>query len=163
MTYSSFSEGLRDAGSSWARLIVCRHWPAASIQGESWHPGRTLRRCALATAYIPGYAFGSGPTKTHVVGANATGGIARNLTAQVGVNYAHGSRDNPNLTEHMTRSMVIGGLGYLIGPVLANLTGNWLYFSNSTDQSVSQSVRVLKKDGHVVIFLCVYEPEPVIL
>ena len=48
------------------------------------------------------------------------------------------------------------GARYLLGPVLASLTANWLYVSNSTDSNTR--VRVLKKDGHAGVLLCVYEP-----
>ena len=100
-------------------------------------PGAYTASLRYTYSVFPSYAFGAGPTKAHVVGANVIGGIARNLSAQAGINYAHGSRDNLDSTYDSVG--VIGGLGYLMGPVLANLTANWMYFSNSTDQVGSQS------------------------
>jgi hypothetical protein len=79
-----------------------------------------------------------------------TGGIYRNLTAQAGINFSHGSRSNPVTT--FDSVSVTGGLGYLIGPVLANLTGNWLFFSNSTTQSGSQSQYEFSKKMVMLMF-----------
>ena len=81
----------------------------------------------------PSYAFGAGPMKTLGVGINANGGITRNLSGQMGVNYAHGNRDLPS-SSFDTVALSAGAL-YLIGPVLATLTYNWLYFANSSDQA----------------------------
>jgi hypothetical protein len=142
MTYSSFSEGLRAAGSSGPFDSL------PSLAG-SLNPGGIIAAGAYTAALrynysiYPSFAFGAGPTKTHVVGANVTGGIARNLTAQAGINFSHGSRSNPSTTFDSVG--VTGGLGYLMGPVLANLTANWLYFSNSAAQSVGQSQYELSK------------------
>jgi len=131
MTYSSFAEGLRGMFDSLPSL------DGSLNPGGIMAPGAYTASLRSSYSIYPGTAFGSGPTKTYLLGANATGGIARNLTAQAGVNYAHGSSSNPDRTFDSVN--VTGGLGYLIGPVLADLTVNWLYFSNSTTQSVGQS------------------------
>jgi hypothetical protein len=129
MTYSSFSEGLRDAGSS-GPFDNLPSLAGSLNPGRIMAPGAYIAGLRYTYSIFPSYAFGAGPTKTHVVGANVAGGIARNLSAQAGINYAHGSRSNPDSTFDTVG--VTGGLGYLIGPVLASLTANWLYFSNSS-------------------------------
>jgi hypothetical protein len=136
MTYSSFSEELRAAGSS-GPFDSLPSLAGSLNPGGIMNPGAYTATLRYTYSLFPSYAFGAGPTKTHVVGANVTGGIARNLTAQAGINFAHGSRSNPDTSFDSVG--VVGGLGYLMGPVLANLTGNWLYFTNSTTQSGSQS------------------------
>jgi hypothetical protein len=149
MTYSSFSEGLRAAGSSGPFDSL------PSLTG-SLNPGGIMTPGAYSVALrytynvFPSYAFGAGPTKTHVVGANVTGGVFRNLTAQAGINFFHGSRSNPVTT--FDSVAVTGGLGYLMGPVLANLTANWLFFSNSTAQSGGQSQYEFSKKMVMLMF-----------
>lgn len=131
MTYSSFSEGLRGPFDSLPSL-------AGSLNpGVIMAPGTYTAVLRYNYSIYPSYAFGAGPTKTHVIDAKVTGGIARNLTALALINFSHGTRSNPDTTFDSVG--VTGGLGYLIGPVLADLTLNWLYFSNSTAQSAGQS------------------------
>ena len=136
MTYSSFSEGLRDAGSS-GPFDSLPSLAGSLNPGGIMSPGAYTAGLRYNYSISPSYAFGSGPMKTHGVGANVSGGIARNLSARAGINYSHGSRSNSASTFDSVG--VTGGLGYLMGPVLANLTANWLYFANSVDQSVGQS------------------------
>jgi hypothetical protein len=93
---------------------------------------------------FPSYAFGSGPIKAHVLGASVTGGITSKLTAQVGMNYSHGSSSSPPNTFDSVG--VTGALSYLLGPVLASLTYNWMYFSNSsTDLAQNRSDYLFSK------------------
>jgi hypothetical protein len=98
-------------------------------------PGEYTATLRATYTILPSFAFGSGPAKTYVVGTNVIGGVSRNLSANVGINYAHGSRDNSNGNSTYDSVAVIGGLGYLMGPVLANLTGTWMYFDNSSPQA----------------------------
>jgi hypothetical protein len=135
LSYSSFSEGLRVAGSSLDSLPSL----VGSISpGGILAPGAYIASMSYNFSVLPTFAFGSGPMKVHVVGVNATGGITSNLSAQVGVNYSHGTISQPSSTFDTVG--VTAGARYLIGPVLASLTYNWLYFSNQTDQSaLSQS------------------------
>jgi hypothetical protein len=131
MTYSSFSEGLRAAGSSdpfgELPLLAGSHSPGGILA-----PGAYNASLRYNYSIFPSFAFGFGPMQAHNVNANVVGGIARNLSAQAGINYSHGSRSSPASTFDSTG--VTGGIMYLMGPVLADLTANWLYFSNSADQ-----------------------------
>ena len=61
-------------------------------------PGAYTVTMSYRFSVFPSFAFGAGPMKTHVVGANAIGGITSNLTAQVGMNYAHGTSSIPTHT-----------------------------------------------------------------
>ena len=134
MSYSSFSEGLRAAGSSLGPFDSLPSLDGSLNPGGIMTPGAYTADLRSTYTIYPGTAFGAGPTKTYILGANATGGIARNLTAQARMNYSHGSSSNPHRTFDSVN--VTGGLGYLIGPVLADLTVNWLYFSNSPNESL---------------------------
>ena len=83
---------------------------------------------------FPGYAFSSGPQQTHLLGLNASGGITSRLTGNVGMNYAHRTSLDVSSSTSDTVGVTVGAR-YLLGPVLASLTANWLYFSNSTAQT----------------------------
>jgi len=106
-------------------------------------PGQYNATLAYTFSVYPSYGGGAGAIRVHVVGINALGGITSKLTGQVGVNYAHsagsgssGSYDTYGLT---------AGLRYLIGPVLAQLTANYLNFQNSI-HTPSSSVTALSKE-----------------
>ena len=131
MTYSSFAEGLRGMFDSLPSL------DGSLNPGGIMAPGAYTASLNSTYTIYPSTAFGAGPTNIYNLGANATGGIARNLTALAVVTYSHGSSSNPDRTFDSVN--VTGGLGTLIGPVLADLTVNWLYFSNSTTQLAGQS------------------------
>lgn len=73
--------------------------------------------------------------KTHIVGINARGGITANLTAQAGMNYSHGTTSTP--ASSFDTLGATAGASYLLGPVLVNLTYNWLYFSSSFAESAT--------------------------
>lgn len=133
MTYSSFSEGLRAAGSSSGPFDRLPSLAGSLNPGGIIAPGAYIATMGYNFSVLPSYAFGSGPMKTHVVGVNASGGITPKLTGQVGMNYAHGIGSLPSSTFD-TLGVTVGA-SYLIGPVLASLSYNWLYFSSSTDQS----------------------------
>jgi hypothetical protein len=145
MTYSSFSEGLRAAGSyigsSGSSMSPFDSLPSlvGSLNpGGIIAPGAYIAAMSYSYSIFPSYAFGSGPMKTHVVGVNASGGITPKLTGLVGMNYSHGTRSLPSST--FDTLGLTAGARYLIGPVLASLTYSWLYFSSSVDQSsLSQS------------------------
>lgn len=137
MTYSSFSEGLRAANSSLSPFDGLPGLAGSLNPGGVMAPGAFTASMRYTYSIFPSFAFGSGPMQTHLVGVNATGGITSNLTGQVGINYSHGTRSLPAAT--FDTLGLTAGAGYLIGPVLASLTYNWLYVSSSTDQSFSQS------------------------
>jgi hypothetical protein len=133
MTYSSYSEQLREAGPNDGPPSL-----AGSLSpGAIITPGAYTATMAYRYTFIPGFAFSSGPQQAHVLGLTVTGGITPNLTGNVGMNYAHRSAlSGPSSTADTVGVSV--GARYLIrspiGPVLASLTGNWMYVSNSTTQ-----------------------------
>lgn len=134
MTYRSFSEELRDAGPFDSLPSLA----GSLIPGGIMAPGAYTASMRYTYSIFPSFAFGSGPLKTHVVGVNAIGGITSNLSGQAGINYAHGTRSAPTSTFD-TLGLTVGAR-YLIGPVLASLTYNWLFVSRSDAQSsLSQS------------------------
>jgi hypothetical protein len=137
MTYSSFSEALRDAGSSSGPFDGLPSLAGSLSPGGIMVRGAYTASMRYTYSIFPSYAFGSGPMNTHLVGANATGGITSKLAGLVGMNYAHSTRDSPSFTAD-TLGVTVGAR-YLIGPVMAGLTYNWLYVSNSTEQSLGQS------------------------
>ena len=136
VAYSSFSEGLRAAGAS-GPFDSLPSLAGSLNPGGVMAPGAYTAALDYTYSLFPGYVFGAGPTNTHLVGATVIGGITRNLTAQAGINFSHGSSSNPVRT--FDSAGVTGRLGYIMGPVLVGLTADWLYFSNSTGQSVTQS------------------------
>ena len=133
MTYSSFSEALREAGSSLSPYANLPSLEGSISPGGILAPGAYVVSVLSTYSILPSYAFGSGPMKTLVAGVTASGGITSNLSGQVGVNYSHGVRDLPSSSFDSVG--VNAAARYLIGPVLAALTYNWLYFSNSIDQA----------------------------
>ena len=146
INYSSFLEGLRAAGS-----------PPGPFDGlpslaGSLNPGGIIQagqyRASLTYNYsiYPSYAYGAGPTKAHVFGATASGGITSKLTGQAGVNLAHGSSADSLTSFTYDTVGVTVGARYLLGPILASLTYNWLYFANSAGQAAAgQSEYALSK------------------
>jgi len=133
MTYSSFSEELRDAGSASGLFDGLPSLAGSLMPGGIKAPGAYTASLRYTYSLFPSYAFGSGPMNTHLVGANATGGITSKLAGLVGMNYAHSTRSSPSSTSDTLGVTV--GTAYLIGPVLATLSYNWLYFSKSDDQT----------------------------
>ena len=133
MTYSSFSEGLRAAGSSVSPFDGLPSLAGMLNPGGINAAGGYTAAMSYNFSIFPSYAFGSGPIKTHVVGVNASAGLTSKLTAQVGANYSHGTTSFPTSTFDTVG--LTAGARYLIGPVLASLTYDWLYFSSSTAQS----------------------------
>ena len=133
ISYTSFSEGLRAAGSSPGLFDGLPSLAGALSPGGIAAPGQFTTALSYNFSVFPSYAFEAGPIKTHVVGANVTAGITRKLTAQAGMNFSHGSTSAPVTT--FDSAGVTAGARYLIGPVLASLTYNWLYFSSSAAQS----------------------------
>ena len=133
LNYTSFSEGLRAAGSVSGPFDALPALAGSLTPGGVFPPGQFTTSLSYNFSVFPGYAFGAGPVKTHVVGANVTGGITPKLTGQLGMNYAHGSASAP-LTKFDTLGLTAGAR-YLLGPVLASLTYNWLYFSSAESSS----------------------------
>lgn len=135
VSYSSFLEGLRDVGSSVGSgpFDNLPSVPGSLNPGGIMAPGAYTTAMSYAFSIFPAYALGSGPMKTHVLGINATGGITPKLTGQVGTNFSHGTTSTPAST--INSAGITAGARYLIGPVMASLTYNWLYFSSSTSLS----------------------------
>jgi hypothetical protein len=131
MTYSSYLDELRDAGASFDSLPSL----AGSLgPGGIMVPGAYRVLMAYRYSFVPSYAFSSGPSQAHVLGLTVMGGITSKLTGQVGMNYAHrNTLSGPSSTGDTVG--LTGGVRYLLGPVLASLTANWLYVSNSTTQT----------------------------
>ena len=97
-------------------------------------PGRYNASLIYTFSAFPAYAVGGGAIRAHVLGIEATGGITSKLTGQVGVNYANssggGSAGGGSAESYDTFGLTVG-LRYLIGPVLASLTANYLNFWSS--------------------------------
>ena len=135
MTYTSFSEELRDAGASQSPFDSLPSLAGSLNPGGIMGPGAYTARMSYRYSLVPSFAFGAGPLKVHVVGINAIGGITSKLSGQVGVNYSHGTRSAPTSTFDTLGATVAAR--YLLGPVLASLTYSWLFFSREADQSLS--------------------------
>jgi hypothetical protein len=104
-------------------------------------PGQYAATLLYTFSVFPAYVGGAGAIRAHVLGINAIGGITSKLTGQVGLNYANssgggsvGSYDTVGLT---------AALRYLIGPVLASLTGNYLNYSSSAPNTAFSKEMVL--------------------
>ncbi|MCC6140875.1 MAG: hypothetical protein IT389_09715 [Nitrospira sp.] len=135
MTYSSFSEGLRAAGSAPGPFDNLPRLAGSLGVGGVIAPGAFTTSVSYNFSIFPSYALVAGPMKTHVVGINARGGISSNLTAQAGLNFSHGTTSTP--ASSFDTLGATAGASYLLGPVLVNLTYNWLYFSSSFAQSAA--------------------------
>lgn len=133
MTYSSFSEGLRAAGAAPGPFDNLPRLAGSLAQGGVIAPGAFTTAMSYNFSIFPSYALGAGPMKTHIVGVNARGGITSNMTAQVGLNYSHGTTSTP-VSSFDTLGATVGA-SYLLGPVLVNLTYDWLYFTSSFVES----------------------------
>jgi hypothetical protein len=153
MTYLSYSEDLRDAGSSEGPFDNYNSPSLASSlassqasslggggsQSGSLTQGGILTRgqysATMAYRYtlVPGYAFTAGPQQAHVLSLIARGGITSKLTGTVGTNYSHRNSLGISSSTFDTVGVTVGAQ-YLLGPVLASLTYNWLFVSNSTPQ-----------------------------
>jgi hypothetical protein len=133
ITYTSFAEALRATGSSTGPFDELPSLAGSLSPGGIMAPGAYTATMRYTYTLFPGYAFGSGPRQTHLVGGLARGGITSRLSGLLGMNYAHSSSSSPSFTSD-TLGVTVGAR-YLIGPVLATLSYNWLYFSKSDDQS----------------------------
>lgn len=132
MTYSSFSEGLRAAaGAALGPFDNLPRLAGSLAQGGVIAPGAFTTSVSYNFSVFPSYALGAGPMKTHVVGVNANMGLTSNLTGQAGMNFSHGSTG----ASSFDTLGATAGASYLLGPVLVNLTYNWLYFSSSFTQT----------------------------
>jgi len=153
INYRSFSEALRAAGAtlgpfdeSSASLVPFANLPTlvgSLAPGGIMSPGQYNASLSYTFSVYPSYAGGSGAIRVHVLGINALGGITSKLSGQVGVNYAHS--DGSGSTGTYDTYGLTAGLRYLIGPVLASLTGNYLNFQSSTPTSV-RSINSLSKE-----------------
>ena len=154
INYRSFSEALRAAGATAAAPFdesSPSPLPFANLPtlvgslspGGVMSPGQYNASLAYTFSVYPSYAGGAGAIRVHVLGINALGGITSKLTGQVGVNTAH-SEGSASAGSYDTYGLT-GGLRYLIGPVLASLTANYLNFQNSIPTRTS-SVTALSKE-----------------
>lgn len=135
VTYSSFSEGLRAAGLAPGPFDNLPRLTGSLAAGGALAPGAFTTSLSYNFSIFPSYALGAGPMKTHVIGLNASGGITSKLTAQAGMNYAHGTTSTP--ASSFDTLGATAGASYLLGPVLVNLTYSWLYFSSSFAESAT--------------------------
>lgn len=135
LSYSSFSEGLRAAGYSPGPFDNLPRLAGSLSPGGVIAPGAYTTAMSYAASVYPSYGFGAGPMQTHVVGINTGAGITSKLTGRAGLNYSHGSTSSPSST--FDTLGVTAGASYLLGPVLMNLTYNWLYFASSATQSAA--------------------------
>lgn len=133
LTYNSFSEGLRAAGSAPGPFDNLPRLAGSLAQGGIIAPGAFTTSMSYNFSIFPSFALGVGPMKTHVIGVNASMGITSKLTAQAGLNYSHGSMNTP--ASSFDTFGATAGASYLLGPVMVNLTSNWLYFSSSFVQA----------------------------
>lgn len=153
INYRSFSEALRDVGSGLG-AESSGLGAAAFAQGPFYglpsmfgslspggivQPGQYTASFTYNYSYYPSFAYSAGATKSHVVGANVSGGITSQLTGQVGMNFGHGSSVASSTSFTYDTVGVTIGARYLLGPILASLTSNWLYFANSSSQSFGGS------------------------
>ena len=137
MIYTSYLDEMRDAGASEGPFDSLPALAGSLSPGGIATPGAYTVRMRYRFTLVPGYAFGAGPLKVHVLGLNAMGGITSKLSGQVGMNYSHGTRSAPTSTFDTVGLTV--GARYLIGPVLASLTYNWLFFSREADPSLAST------------------------
>jgi hypothetical protein len=144
INYRSFSETLRAAGAlagpeegapSVGPFSGLPAMYGSLSPGGILTPGRYVASLMYSYTYYPSYAYGAGATKSHWVGINATGGITSKLSGQLGMNYAHGSSAASQTSFTYDTVGITVGARYLLGPILASLTTNWLYFSNSSSQA----------------------------
>lgn len=135
MIYTSYLDELRDAGASEGPFDSLPALAGSLNSGGIMAPGAYTVRMRYRFSLVPSYAFGAGPLKVHVVGLNAVGGITSKLSGQMGMNYSHGTRSAPTST--FDTFGVTFGARYLIGPVMASLTYNWLFYSREADPSLA--------------------------
>ncbi len=133
MTYTSFSEGLRAAGAAPGPFDNLPRVAGSLAAGGISAPGAFTAALSYNFSIFPSYALGAGPMKAHVVGVNARAGVTSKLTAQAGLNFSHGSMSTP--ASSFDTLGATAGASYLLGPVMVNLTYNWLYFSSSFTQT----------------------------
>ena len=135
MIYTSYLDEMREAGASEGPFDSLPAMAGSISPGGIMTPGAYTARMSYRFSLVPSYAFGAGPLKVHVVGINAVGGITSKLSGLVGTNYTHGTRSAPTST--FDTFGVTFGARYLIGPVMASLTYNWLFYSREADPSLA--------------------------
>ena len=109
-------------------------------------PGQYTASLFYTFSVYPAYAGGAGAIRAHVLGINATGGITSKLTGQVGLNYANSSGGASAAGFSGQSYDTVGltaALRYLIGPVLASLTANYLNYSSSVSNTAFSKEMVM--------------------
>jgi hypothetical protein len=134
MDYRSYSEELRDAGSSEGPYEGSPSLAGSLSQRVILAPGAYTASMLYRYMLFPGYAYSSGPQQTHLLGLDTSGGITPKLTARAGMNYAHRTSLGVSSSTSDTVGVTVGAY-YLLGPVLAGLTSNYLFFSKSTTET----------------------------
>ena len=108
------------------------------------------RRSSLTIVYIQALRLLQVQPKHLSSAQTCLEGSRQKLTGQAGMNFAHGS-STVLRPQHSTRTRWEPlGLDTYLGPVLANLTYNWMYFSirlTTPGQTQRRKSIVLKKDG----------------
>lgn len=149
MSYTSYLDEMRDAGASEGPFDSLPALAGSLSPGGIAIPGAYTTVMSYRFSLVPSYAFGAGPLKVHVVGLNAVGGITSKLSGQVGMNYSHGTRSAPTSTFDTVGFTV--GARYLLGPVLASLSYNWLFFSREADPSLASQPNQYEFSKKVVL------------
>jgi hypothetical protein len=137
INYTSFSQALSTAGSAAGPFEGLPPMVGSLAPGGLVPAGQYRATLSSTYGYYPSTAFGAGALKTVVVGTNVSGGITPKLTGQAGMNFSHGSSTASTASFTYDTVGVTLGARYLMGPVLATLTYNYLYSSNSSSSSVS--------------------------
>jgi len=129
VNYTSVAEALRAATSVRGPFEGLPTLTGTLNPGVIIPAGQYTASMSYNFSVFPSYAFNAGPMKTHVIGANLFAGLTSKLSGQIGANFSHGSTNTPQSTFDSVAATA--ALTYLVGPVLASLSYNYMYFSNS--------------------------------
>ena len=144
VNYMSVAEALRAAASAPGPFDGLPNLTGTLNPGVIIPAGQYTASMSYNFSVYPSYAFNAGPLKTHVLGANVFAGLTSKLSGQIGANFSHGSTNTPRSTFDSIGATA--ALTYLLGPVLASLTYNYMYFSNtSTDLFQNNSEYLFSK------------------
>jgi hypothetical protein len=134
INYSSFSDALRAGGSALGPFAGLPSLSGSLSPGAILSPGQYLASLSYNYSVFPSYAYNAGPIKAHVLGANFSGGITPKLSGTVGMNFSHGSSTAASSSFTFETIGATVGARYLLGPILASLTLNRLYFATTTSE-----------------------------
>ncbi len=149
VSYTSVLEELRGVGATPGPFDNLPRLAGSLTPGSLMPAGRYTAALVYTYSVYPSFAYGVGPIKTHVVGANLEAGLTSKMTGRLGTNAAHGSLAG---LQDFNFTTVGGsaGLSYLLGPVLADLSYNYLNFS-SESSSVGVGPTLFAFSKHMVM------------